>query len=611
MGRTASESRDSAGFEPLRRHAAEVFARALVGLRADPGSPPEPLRRALVSALVDALIAAWYETRGVGVEGVSPPSAGALVSLDLSAAWSSLPLATLDHEHLGALYEGLLTRALAPQGDRWVAVEGAHRRSQGSHFTARRLAQRVVALALKPLVDDPRVDPRAVRIYDPAMGTGAFLLEAARQWSAHLVARCAMPPAEARMHAVCVNLCGADLDPLAARLARASLRLVAGASPDLPLSQIVCADGLTHDPGPVDAVLGNPPWVSYVGRAAQPLDPALRRAWAAQFASFRGYRNLQGLFVERAAALLSPRGRLGLVLPASMAELAGYAPTRAAHDRLAVCDDPLPDLGADAFEGVFQPAMVLLSTRRDAPREADPGVWPLARTDLDAEARAMLDRFGRETLPAALFGDLGVHTTRAAEAQLVDRAGPGLCPLRVGADLTAWRRGPALRWGEPARVAAALGDAARWARVKVLIRQTARHPVAAFNDGVAFRNSLLAGFEDDAHPAGFVVAYLNSTALRWRHQQAYRDARNGIPQVKVGHLRATPRPPSALIAPLDALGRVIAARNDGIRRAEQLALDALVDDAFAFSAAEREKMRRGLQREPASAEQRPEQGPAE
>ncbi|HVY47770.1 MAG TPA: hypothetical protein VHB21_17900, partial [Minicystis sp.] len=61
-----------------------------------------------------------------------------------------------------------------------------------------------------------------------------------------------------------------------------------------------------------DACVGNPPWVSYAGRAAQPLDDGLRAFYAAAYASFAGYKNLQGLFVERVASLLRAGGRLGL-----------------------------------------------------------------------------------------------------------------------------------------------------------------------------------------------------------------------------------------------------------------------------------------------------------
>ena len=88
----------------------------------------------------------------------------------------------------------------------------------------------------------------------------------------------------------------------------------------------------THLAQGFDAVVGNPPWVSYAGRAAQPLDRP-RRAWYARhYASFRGYRNLQGLFVERATTLGRPGARVALVLPSSMAELDGYAPVREVFD---------------------------------------------------------------------------------------------------------------------------------------------------------------------------------------------------------------------------------------------------------------------------------------
>lgn len=97
-----------------------------------------------------------------------------------------------------------------------------------------------------------------------------------------------------------------------------------------------------------DAIVGNPPWVSYAGKAAQPIADR-RRAWYdAFYASFAGYKNLQGLFLERIASVGHTDARLGVVLPSSMAELKGYAPTRAAFDRAVVSDPSLPDLGEAA-----------------------------------------------------------------------------------------------------------------------------------------------------------------------------------------------------------------------------------------------------------------------
>src|SRR5262249_21992190 len=172
--------------------------------------------------------------------------------------------------------------------------------------------------------------------------------------------------------AVVVTEClyGVDRDPVAADLARISLSHLAARSstpPDLS-AKLRAGDALVgrtdrREPveaptapfdwpsafpdvldgrGGFDACVGNPPWVAYVGRAAQPLPPELARYYEATNPAFHGYRTLHGLFVRRAAELVRPGGRVGLVLPTSVADLAGYAPTREAHDALCQVD---PELG--------------------------------------------------------------------------------------------------------------------------------------------------------------------------------------------------------------------------------------------------------------------------
>jgi hypothetical protein len=125
--------------------------------------------------------------------------------------------------------------------------------------------------------------------------------------------------------------------------------------------------------------------------------------------------------------------------------------------------------------------------------------------------------------------------------------------------------------------------------VRLLIRQTARFPIVAPASGEAFRNSVLAGFESDQVPWPLLLAFLNSTLVRWFHYQRHRDARQGMPQLKISHLRALPLPPvltSALGAELDALGRQLAAQNAGIGPGRRAALDAVVYRAFELSSAE-------------------------
>ncbi len=350
--------------------------------------------------------------------------------------------------------------------------------------------------------------------------------------------------------------------------------------------------------GGFDLVVGNPPWVSYAGRAAQPLDASRRRWFAQRYASFAGYRNLQGIFLERMARIARPAARVGVVLPSSMAELAGYAPTRAAFDRHAVCDPSLPDLGEESFDDVDQPSMALLGTVRARPLDvgsADP--WPLERPDVDDEARALLARLAGPPLPPETFGERGFQTFAgdAADFSTTPDARRTL-GLRVGSDVQPFQRGAPSAWADPARITARLRAPDAWMRVDLVIRQTARVPMAARNDGAPFRNTLLAGFATDALGADALLAWLNCTAVRWAHFYRHRDARLGMPQVKIGHLRSIAAPPPSLVPVLATIGAALGARNAGISDDEQRDLDARVADALGLTTSQRERMARDASR---------------
>lgn len=152
----------------------------------------------------------------------------------------------------------------------FVVVLGADRRETGTHYTHKSLTERIVEETLTPLVYDgpAKGTPRAewklktpdqlldLKVCDPAMGSGAFLVQACRYLSARLVEAWAieeasgrvvdltgqvhepgtsvetMPPgAEARAeHArrIVAERClyGVDLNPLAVELGKLSLWLV-------------------------------------------------------------------------------------------------------------------------------------------------------------------------------------------------------------------------------------------------------------------------------------------------------------------------------------------------------------------------------------------------
>lgn len=524
---------------------------------------------------------------------------------------------------LGALHQGSLDH----QGKR---------RHTGAHYTSSALARELVARTLAPLLAASTTPDNilSLSICDPSMGVGAMLVEACvvladhleRAWaqtgfhvhgSAHGGAHATL---NARAAVATQCLYGIDQDPRAVELARLTLWLVVG-SPDLPLDAfdqtLLLGDALTgsardgdpalpdpppdHAPfhfsarlphvfakGGFDAIVGNPPWVAYAGRAAQPLDPNLRAYYLKTSPAFAGYRTLQGVFVHRAATLLRPGGRLGLVLPTSMADLDGYEPTRRAHDAIAVCDDELLDFGDGAFEGVFQPSMGLVSTRRRDKVSLDrAGIWPLERSDLDADTKAFLDRLGAlPRLPPELFGERGFQSMGGdVERFSPTPEGDRIVPVRTGSEVAPFSRKPAALYCDPRDFGGRFRPEGEWRRVEVLIRQTARYPLAALSDGGAFRNSVLAGLPAPPYDAGFLVGYLNASPIRFYHYMRHRDARQGMPQLKIGHLRALPAPDASAIGSIRELGLAFGERNQGISAVEQRSLDDRVAAALGVEGA--------------------------
>lgn len=153
-----------------------------------------------------------------------------------------------------------LGRRLSPLTPRPVPAGGLClvptdlRRRSGSHYTPRALSEPVVRAALRPLLDElegqtsgARPTPEqllALRICDPAMGSGAFLLEACRQLGDELVKAYEVhgPPSDlsqgddlldhARREVARRCLYGVDKDPLAVELGKLSLWLVTRAKGD-------------------------------------------------------------------------------------------------------------------------------------------------------------------------------------------------------------------------------------------------------------------------------------------------------------------------------------------------------------------------------------------
>jgi hypothetical protein len=171
--------------------------------------------------------------------------------------------ADLGVEELGAVYEGLLDYepTLEPAGVRPASEhpggapaivlarsDASRRKATGTFYTPRPITRFLVRQALEPLVADASAERiLALRIVDPAMGSGAFLVEAcrflARAYEAALVRDGHLGETDASLadraafRRLIAQRClfGVDLNPMAVHLARLSLWLATLAG-DKPLS---------------------------------------------------------------------------------------------------------------------------------------------------------------------------------------------------------------------------------------------------------------------------------------------------------------------------------------------------------------------------------------
>jgi hypothetical protein len=162
----------------------------------------------------------------------------------------NVPFIDLGVEQLGAVYERVLDFApvALPRPPTIVLRRSDARKSTGSFYTPRSVTEFVVRRALHPLVAHASPEEiLALRVLDPAMGSGAFLVAACRYLAAAYETALVRSGAaggpdfsaadRAGFRRVVAQRClfGVDLNPMAVQLGRLSLWLAALAA-DRPLT---------------------------------------------------------------------------------------------------------------------------------------------------------------------------------------------------------------------------------------------------------------------------------------------------------------------------------------------------------------------------------------
>ena len=249
--------------------------------------------------------------------------ADSAILAEIRAEYSTIPV---DPEEIPGLYSAIKGYTLTDNGNgRPALLKGRDRRKKGIYYTPEAISKFIVHETITPLVRKTSLnDLKCIRVCDPAMGTGVFLLEAARKLTKALIERSGETgnAAWSEWYRYVVNNCifGMDKDETAVRIARLNFAGTAETAPDR-LRNLITVDGLLDklpDGWVFDAVIGNPPWLTYGLRSVKRIPEGLAKLYNERFPESAEYKiSAYTLFIERALTITAQGGYHGFVVPDS------------------------------------------------------------------------------------------------------------------------------------------------------------------------------------------------------------------------------------------------------------------------------------------------------
>jgi adenine-specific DNA-methyltransferase len=252
----------------------------------------------------------------------------------------------------------------------------------GVHFTPPGIARSLTEQAAARVANR-----RAVTVLDPACGSGAFLLEAARFF-------------RLRNPDVQLHLIGFDLSPFAAAMARFALANLKRDWGDGIEFDVHIRDSLGEEPWPaVDLILTNPPFIAWPDLSREQ-QRRLRELLGSKVTTGPQRPDISMAFVTRAVAALANGGVLGSLLPGGVLSM---------HTATSWRKELLENAQANLIvflgeHGLFEYATVevaaIVLTRNAAPTDCI-SLWASQRRGASAEALRELRRQGQEIRRAA------------------------------------------------------------------------------------------------------------------------------------------------------------------------------------------------------------------
>jgi len=294
-----------------------------------------------------------------------------------------------------------------------------------------------------------------------------------------------------------------------------------------------------------DAVIGNPPYLSYSGRQSVGLPKQVRDYFKWKYLQ-DGWPAAHSYFMSRAATSLS-RHYVSFIVPDQVGHLRSYAPIRKAllkHGGLI----EVHYRGEDVFKDANTPALTFVvdKTFRGLTKlieeDGSTQVGPIsgdASWNISAFQR-MIDRLGVGSFSIdAWVRDPGIRTNKKSTQVIpLAKMQDSDVPVLEGKCINRYRC-------EPPRNAVRMdvGNVDAFDKAVFLIRQTGRELIVGPHEHTSyFRNSLLALDAHDQWPhVHYIVGLLNSRLMKFIYTQTVRGSRQKLfPQVTTDALGTLP-----------------------------------------------------------------------
>ena len=223
------------------------------------------------------------------------------------------------------LYGKLIRYTVQRSNNVIVLKTGQKGRNEGIYYTPSEITSFIVHETIAPLVDNRSLQElKRIRVCDPAMGTGAFLRQAAWELTNTFVEKFDKKTRQSwdSWYRFVVKNCiyGIDKDETAVKITRVYFAHSAGIELD-ELKHFIVGDSLLSelpDNWNFDAVFGNPPWVSFGLRGVKRISLRTSRQYRKRFPETAEYKlSVYALFIEQALKMTVEGGYHGFIVPDS------------------------------------------------------------------------------------------------------------------------------------------------------------------------------------------------------------------------------------------------------------------------------------------------------